>query len=152
MAAKPRTTYNYSTDGPRHVFIARCGGYGTFKTVKGTDVVMQERQGGHDNVGSLQVAANSYDDFKLLFTAWWEDVAPWETVAYDIVIYDRLGRPLGAATEHQPKVARREMRRLLEESNGARGVILRRNKRTLEVKQVAGFKRRTRRTSAAVTP
>lgn len=144
MAAKPRTTYDYDTDGPRHVFLARCGLYGTFKVVKGTDAVFQSYRGTPEPVGRFQLAATTFDDFKLMFTEWWEDVAPWKNIAYDIVIYDRLGRPMGAATEHAPVVARRRMRELLHTVNGARGVILRRNKRTLEVKQVAGFKRRVR--------
>lgn len=150
MAAKPRTTYEltHTTNG-HELYVARASGFPAFRVARGDTRIYQHYHSALEEVAVLQLAPTTYDDFKLLFSQWWEATAPWENIAYDIIVYDRFGRPLGATMEHKPLVARRRMRELAEAVNGARGVVLRRNKRTLEVKQVAGFKRRTRRCAAA---
>jgi hypothetical protein len=148
MAKRPRTTY-YQVFGSPRGFGAKVAGFGVFEVWHEDDRIRTMYRGQVEEVGFLTTWPDTFAQFKDLFDAWWTAIAPWENIVYDIVVYDRLGRSMGTATEVKPLVARRRARELAEAVNGARAIILRRNKRTLEVTQVYGYKRRPRRATAS---
>lgn len=147
MAKRPRTQYVEEENR----WLARVTGFGKFYVNKGDCTVINRWNRTTEEVADLDRPPQGFDDFKELFDAWWSSIAPWQNIAFDIVIYDRFGRGMGTATEHRPLVARRRARELATKVNGTRAIVLRRNKTTLEVKQVYGFKRRPRRAVATTT-
>lgn len=146
MAKRPRTIYStFTTLGATQGYEARVTGYGAFRNYGGGNMLNQSYHGKEEHVGRLVGVPKDYAHFKLMFDAWWTAISPWETYAYDIVIYDRLGRSLGTATEFGPLIARTKCKELMERVNGASAVIMRRNRKTLEVKQEWKHRRRVKR-------